>query len=152
TDRVAYDALLEAHAATGDWDALYDELERGLARVGEGEERTALVLRMAEVATTSGKAERAITHYRELVARDTSLPEPLREAAGRPAEEHGSSELYRDVLLRRVASATDPQDEVQCLERLGALQATRLGDGAAAAESWRRAARLAEGTAADPDR
>src|SRR5262249_30994330 len=53
SDRQAHDALVEAYQAARAWEPLYEELTRALEGA-EGEEQKALILRMAEVAATSG--------------------------------------------------------------------------------------------------
>src|SRR5262249_58534816 len=100
-DRLAHDALLDAYQAKGAWEPLYEELARGLEGA-EGEEQKALILRMAEVATTSGRRDRAAAHYREILKSESIvLSEPVLDAIQRVAEDENSAELIRDVLDRR---------------------------------------------------
>lgn len=152
-DRAAYEALLEAHAAAGAWDALYEELGRGLEALGESarDQRASLMLRMAEVSVASGHPARAVLHYRELLAGDIMLGEATLDIIERVAESEDHAELLRDVLLRRVSLAIEPLDEALLLERLGEVEAERLEKPALAVASWKRGARLAEGAAADAE-
>ena len=150
-DRVAFDGLLEAHAAAGAWDALYDELARGLeARAGAPDgERAALVQRMAEASAAGGNDDRAAAHYRELMALEPAIPEPVLDAALGLAEATGDAALGRAVLERRVDLALEQDEELVRLEQLGDALAGKLGDPAAAASALGRAARLAEAAGDD---
>jgi len=150
TDQVAQDMLLEAYAAQGDTSALYAELERVLA-TAQGERRTATLLKMAQSAVQSGQPERALSHYRELLS-SVALPEGVLGAIERAADDAGDANTLRDVLERRIVAAIDRRTEVECLERLGDLQANRLSDAEAALTSWKRAARVCDQAAIDPDR
>jgi tetratricopeptide (TPR) repeat protein len=143
SDQVAFEALLEVYESTGAWDDLYGALVEALARAVDGA-RAALLLRLAEVAAARGWLDRAAGHYAEIVAADGPLGEDVLAAAERVARERDDTKLLRAVLERRVAGAIDPLDEATWLTRLGDLLADRIGDGAAAADAFRRAARAAQ--------
>ncbi|MFT3767260.1 MAG: tetratricopeptide repeat protein [Minicystis sp.] len=142
-DRVAFEALLEVHESTGAWEELYAELGRAFERA-QGEEREALLLRMAEVSAARGWLDRAAGHYAEIVAAAGPITEEVIVAAERVARERDDVALLRKVLERRVAGAIDPLDEAAWLEKLGDLARDRLGDAEAAATAYRRAAVAAE--------
>jgi tetratricopeptide (TPR) repeat protein len=143
SDRVARDALLELYEGEGAWEDLYAELEGALGRAA-GDERAAIVLRLAEVAARRGWLDRAAAHYGEILAGEGVPAEEVLAAAERVARARDDVPLLRAVFERRVAVAIDPADEATWLERLGELAADRLADPAAAADAWRRAAVAAE--------
>ncbi|APR81973.1 DNA double-strand break repair Rad50 ATPase [Minicystis rosea] len=142
-DRVAFEALLAVHESTGAWEDLHAELASARARAA-GEERAALLLRMAEVSAARGWIERAAGHYAEIVAGDAVVGDDVLAAAERVARERDDVTLLRAVLERRVAASIDPRDEADWLLRVGDLVRDRIGDAAAAAAAYRRAAAAAD--------
>ncbi|WP_437304237.1 tetratricopeptide repeat protein [Sorangium sp. So ce388] len=179
-DDAAYEALLETYAAGGAWDALYGALAERLPGTAP-EERVAHELRMAEAAARGGKIPGAVAHYREILSGGAALSDAALSAMEALALSAGEAQLLRDVLERRVAASSDPQDEALWLERLGDLAAFGIdvadaahaaeaagtagdagapaarvtaapGDLEAAVAAWLRAAALAEGPLADPER
>ncbi|WP_437672028.1 hypothetical protein [Sorangium sp. So ce131] len=179
-DAAAYEALLETYAAGGAWDALYGALAERLP-AAPPEERVAHELRMAEAAAKGGNAEGAAAHYRAILSSGAALSDAALSAMEALALSAGDAGLLREVLERRIAASADPQDEALWLERLGDLAAFGIeaaprangdaesgaegaaerdavergaaqGDVAAAVAAWQRAASLAEGPLADPER
>ncbi|AUX25403.1 hypothetical protein SOCEGT47_059480 [Sorangium cellulosum] len=163
-DDAAYEALLETYAAGEAWDALYGALAERLPAVAPGE-RVAHELRMAEAAERGGDAPGAAAHYRAILASGAALSEAALSAMEALARSAGDASLLRDALERRVAASADPHDEALWLERLGDLAAFGIGgegaapagaapegDVEAAVAAWQRAASLAEGPLADPER
>ncbi|WP_437731692.1 tetratricopeptide repeat protein [Sorangium sp. So ce1335] len=167
-DGAAYEALLEAYAAGGAWDALYGALAERLPSV-PADERAAHELRMGEAAAKGGDVAGAIGHYRAILSGGAALSDAALSAMEALATSAGEAALLRDVLERRVAAAGDPQDEALWLERRGDLAAFGIGGAAdagapaarpapaqgdldAAVAAWQRAAALAEGPLADPER
>jgi len=150
-DRAAYEGLLEVHVEAEAWDELYGELQRGLERA-EGDERMDLELRMAGVSVTSGQPERALAHYRDILARGGALSDQVLGLIQELAETQDNADVLRELFLRRVELTTDAGEEAAWLERLGAVHAEKLDDTAAAVDAWMRSARLSEGAAADADR
>ncbi|WP_437935552.1 tetratricopeptide repeat protein [Sorangium sp. So ce341] len=160
-DDAAYEALLETYAAGGAWDALYDALAERLPSAPP-DERVARELRMAEAAAKGGKVPSAVAHYRAILSGGAALSDAALSAMEALALSAGDAALLREVLERRVAASGDPQDEALWLERLGELAAFGIGgapgadaapgDLDAAVAAWLRAAALAEGPLADPER
>ena len=140
-DVAAEDALFDALSRLGDHAGLYRELE-SRCEVADGERRAALLARLAEVASKSGQLERAIGHYRELLA-SANLSDEVLDAIERTAQTAGSAETLRDLLERRILGATDVRQEVTWLEQLSDLQAAKLGNVEGALTALRRAADLA---------
>ncbi|WP_437479914.1 tetratricopeptide repeat protein [Sorangium sp. So ce1014] len=180
SDDAAYEALLETYAAGGAWDTLYDALAERLSGAPL-DERVARELRMAEAAAKGGKVPSAVAHYRAILSGGAALEGAALSAMEALALSAGDAALLREVLDRRVTASGDPQDEALWLERLGELSAFGIGAagaaeaagdadaqgaaGAAAARAtpgpgdvdaavaaWLRAAGLAEGPLADPER
>ncbi|HEX9298044.1 MAG TPA: hypothetical protein VF881_19525, partial [Polyangiaceae bacterium] len=149
-DIVAQQALFESYAAQGDYAALYAELERGLPGA-DGERRVSMLLKMAEAASQSGHPERALLHYRELLASATVSDEVL-TTIERAAEAGKDAHTLRDVLERRIVAATDVSTQALHLQRLGDLQTEALADTPAALASWKRAVKLCAETGTDPER
>ncbi|HMJ54867.1 MAG TPA: tetratricopeptide repeat protein [Polyangiaceae bacterium] len=140
-DVAAEDALFDALGRLGDKSGLYQELEGRAARV-QGERRTALLVRMADVAFQSGQLECALGHYRELLA-GARLGDDVLDAIERTAQAAGSAETLRDLLERRILGATDARQEVAWLEQLGDLHAGKLGNVEGAMTAFKRGADLA---------
>jgi tetratricopeptide (TPR) repeat protein len=142
-DRTAFGAVLEIYEAAGAWDDLYAELDR--AQQGAvGEERAAIVARLAAIATTRGRLDEAAAHYRELVAGEGAIADEVLAAAEKVASARDDVALQHAVIVRRIAAALDPQEEAAWQERLGEVLRDRMGDAAGAADAWRRAASAAE--------
>jgi hypothetical protein len=141
TDIAAEDALFDGLGRLSDHAGLCLELE-GRAAAAEGDRRTALLVRLADVAAKSGQLERALGHYRELLA-GARIGDDVLDAIERTAQAAGSAETLRDLLERRILSANDAQKEVAWLEQLGDLYAARLGNLDGAVTAFKRAADLA---------
>jgi hypothetical protein len=141
SDVVAEDALFDALGRLGDNAGLYQELE-GRAAGADGERRTALLVRMADVAARGGQLERALGHYRELLS-SARLGDDVLDAIERTALAAGSAETLRDLLERRILGATDARQEMAWLEQLGDLHAGKLGNVEGAVTAFKRAADLA---------
>ncbi|WP_437587251.1 tetratricopeptide repeat protein [Sorangium sp. So ce1000] len=165
-DDAAYEALLETYAAGGAWDALYGALAERLPGAPP-DERVAHELRMADAAARGGKVASAVAHYRAILSGGAALEGAALSAMEALALSAGDAALLREVLERRVSAAADPQDEALWLERLGELAAFGIRapdapgvtgapqperDVEAAVAAWQRAAGLAEGPLADPER
>ncbi|WP_437895685.1 tetratricopeptide repeat protein [Sorangium sp. So ce124] len=168
-DDAAYEALLETYAAGGAWGALYGALAERLPGVAP-DARVAHELRMADAAARGGEVPIAVAHYRAILASGAAIEGAALSAMEALALSAGDAALLREVLERRVAAAGDPQDEALWLERLGELAAFGIrasdasdapdapaaqaapGDLDAAVTAWQRAAGLAEGPLADPER
>ncbi|WP_441291685.1 tetratricopeptide repeat protein [Sorangium sp. KYC3313] len=168
-DDAAYEALLETYAAGGAWGALYGALAERLPGVAP-DARVAHELRMADAAARGGEVPSAVAHYRAILSGGAALDGAALSAMEALALSAGDPALLREVLERRVAAAGDPQDEALWLERLGELAAFGIrapdaaraadapaaqaapGDLDAAVTAWQRAAGLAEGPLADPER
>lgn len=149
-DWVAHQALVELYTERRDWRTLYAELGRAMA-LQEGERRNATMVRMAEVAAESGNAARALEHYRELVSGKADLDDVVLQNIELLAHAEGDADTMRIVLERRIAVATDPEEQAALLEKLGLVQAKQVADPAAAARSWMTGAALSEG-AGDEER
>lgn len=148
-DPAAHQALVDAFRARQDVSALYSELVRALVH-HEGERRNATLLAMAEVAAEAGDAQRALEHYRELLAHAEPADSVL-ENIELLAHANNDADTMKHVLERRIAVATAPEDRAQLLEKLGLVQAKQLADAGAAATSWLLGARAAD-AAGDDDR
>jgi tetratricopeptide (TPR) repeat protein len=142
-DRVAFEALVEVLTAEGAWEDLYAELVQGRARAS-GEERAALLLRLAEVSAARGWTARAAEHHGEILDGGAALGDEVLGAAERAARAQGDVGLLRRVIERRVDGAVDPLESAAWLTRLGELLAESFADPAGAADAFRRAASAAE--------
>ena len=146
SDRAAHAALLDAYEAAGDWQRLYDELATSLGS-SQGEKRTAVLAKMGDVSTKMGDKTRALAHYRELVLAGISS-EDLLGAVEALAESASDLAMLEQMIDRRVADAREPHGRCSWLERLGRLQAERIGNLPKAASSFKRARVIAEGAGA----
>ncbi|AKU91265.1 Adventurous gliding motility protein K [Vulgatibacter incomptus] len=117
-------ALAPLYEGKGATDELLENLVRQ-RRVEGGEAQTALLQRIAELAATLGRADVAIEHSREILARD-----PRNEAALSRLEalyeEAGKFDDLAGLLRSRLAHTLDPREIVRLNERLGLLHLGRL--------------------------
>ncbi|HVY45291.1 MAG TPA: hypothetical protein VHB21_05400, partial [Minicystis sp.] len=125
-DRVAFEALTEIHEAEGAWAPLYDELARALAG-GHVDDRTATLLRMADVARRAGRSDDAAAHAREVLASDAALADDALTAIEALADERGDAPLAFAALERRVGAAATPLEEAAWLEKMADLELGVLG-------------------------
>ncbi|HMI85354.1 MAG TPA: tetratricopeptide repeat protein [Polyangiaceae bacterium] len=140
-DVAAEDALFDALGRRGDHAGLYQELE-GRAAAADGDRRTALLVRMADVSARSGQLERALGHYRELLS-GARLGDDVLDAIERTAHAAENFDTLRDLLERRILSASDARQEMAWLEQLGDLYAEKLGNVDGAVTAFKRACDLA---------
>jgi tetratricopeptide (TPR) repeat protein len=141
-DRDARDALEALYVQSGRLSDLCLLLEERLQNLG-GEESRLVRLRLADVAASQGDAERARGHIGKVLEDPELTPEHV-DAAARAAETLGDANLMRVAFDRRVDMATDPGERIAWLDKLAVLELKRRNDPASAAESWKRAARLAQ--------
>lgn len=146
-DRQALEALLEAHEAAGPSQDFYADLEQALDRA-QAAEQGSIRLRMAGVARALGQTERAVEHYRVLLAEGTPIPAQALGEIEQMAEQGDDVPLLYAVVARRASTATEPKEEARWLERLGDISNARRGDPSAAAALWKRAAAVIEHAAA----
>ncbi len=142
TDETAFAELLDLHEARGDWEALYAELS-GLLERTTGDDRTATLRRLAEIAVAQGWHARAAQHYGVLLGLDAALGDEALAAIEEVARAADDVDLVRAAIERRVAIAVDPRDVATWLERIGEIEGGRLSRPEAAAAAFVRAAEAA---------
>lgn len=147
TDTAAHSALVELYAETEAWDDLCDVLESHLPHASSPEDARRARAQLAEVAGAHGQRERAALHAKELLADPDLAPADL-DLVERVAIAIEDIDLVRSVLERRVRDATDPRQQVQCLERLAKLDRD-AGYMTRATERLRQAADVARGMGDD---
>ena len=141
-DRATADALLELLEETAAWDDAATLLEDRLARDPSGSDAHTLHAKLAELHARRGDGASAAAHCRPLL--DAAAPSlGDLDLALRVAETLRDAGLATDVLGRRAAAATAPDDRVFWLTRLADVQA-ESGDAAAAAVTFKSAARAAD--------
>ncbi len=106
---------------------------------------------MGDVSTKMGDKTRALGHYRELVEAGISSDDLL-GAVEALAESAPDLAMLEQMLERRVADAREPHGRCSWLERLGRLQAERIGNLPKAASSFKRAGAIAEDPLLDEER
>ncbi len=148
-DADAQVALGELYAQAKRWDDLCTLLEARLARA-DGETARVLRVTLVGIAAEHGDEGRARLHTARLLDEEGLSPEHL-DAVAVAAEALGDATLERGVLHRRVEEAENPREQVAWLDRIGAIDAQRLGDPRAAAAAWRRAATLAAASGDDEE-
>ncbi|WP_373045433.1 hypothetical protein [Vulgatibacter sp.] len=129
-------ALEPLHEAAGDAQALYDVLLAQREATPEGSAWQRLALRLAEVADGGlGDAERAASHFREVLERNPRHDNAHRGLEALLERESRWNDLSA-LLQSRLQSTVDPREIAQLNERLGRLQAEHLEDAEAAARSF----------------
>ncbi len=146
SDLETIDALLESSPKISDAAAALDAVVRA-GRSLAGRERHDVALRTARALSRHGNRGAAVALCRELCEDSTVVP-AIVQAIAEIAHDEDDTGLYQRALeiLVRVGGADTKK---RALERLGDFQFSQLGDRRAAAESWRPAARLYEGTPAE---
>jgi len=147
TDHAAHVALVELFTETEAWSDLCDVLEAHLEHAATPEEARRTRAHLADVAAAHGEPERAAVHARTLLA-DAGVTTDDLDLVERVASTIADAELLRAVLERRLADATDPRLQVQCLERLASLD-REAGYMTHATERLRQAAEIARGMGDD---
>lgn len=126
------------------WPALYELHQRDLAR-RTGQDRVSVMVEMAQLAAERlNRNEDAARLYREILDEDPSRVDVL-DALEKHAERARDWATLADALERRVALLEDEKDRLNVLQKLGAVYAEHLTDGAAAARTWRRVLELQPG-------
>lgn len=129
-------AIEPLHEAAGDHRALYDVLAAQREATPEGSAWQRLALRLAEVADAGlHDAERAATHYREVLERN-ARHDGAHRGLESLLERTGQWEELAGLLRARLKSTLDPREAASLNERLGRLQAEHLGDAEAAIASY----------------
>ncbi len=126
------------------WPALFELHQRDLAR-RTGSDRMAVMVEMAQLAAERlNRNEDAARLYRDILDEDPSRVDAL-DALEKHAERARDWATLADALERRVALLDDDKDRLNVLQKLGAVYAEHLTDGAAAARTWRRVLELQPG-------
>jgi tetratricopeptide (TPR) repeat protein len=140
-DGEARATLAALYTETEAWDLLSTLLEEQLARAPQ-EEAKGVRARIAELASVHGQPNRARAHARQLLEEGSLSNEDL-DSLERVAGALADATLLRQVLERRADLAEDPREEVDWLEKLGALALSR-GAQDEAVTVWKRAAQIAQ--------
>lgn len=129
-------------------DATLAAIRLGYANL-QDRDRHDLMLRTARALSLHGKGPRAVALCKELFVEPSLEPSVLQEIA-EIAHDEDDKDLHR-YALELLARVGDTDVRKAALERLGDFQFTQLGDRRAAAESWRPAARMYDGTPAEKE-
>jgi DNA-binding SARP family transcriptional activator len=148
SDLETIDALLEGSPKVGGPAAALDAVARATRSLA-GRERHEVALRTARALSRHGNRGAAIDLCRELCDDPTVMPAVVQSIA-ELAHDEDDSDLYQRALEILVRTGS-PDTKKRALERLGDFQFEQLGDARAAAESWRPAARLCEGSPAEQE-
>lgn len=149
-DRTAHELLLELLQRTGDLEALAGELSRAV-ELADGERKTLILLRLAELSEQRGNVAEALRRYREL-CEVTDLADDVLEQIERLARDQNDGATVKLTLERRLGRTADPAQRAALLERLGNAFAWQLSDAPSAARAWLEGAELAERLPTELDR
>jgi tetratricopeptide (TPR) repeat protein len=131
--------LLAAYERLGDAEALFAEIEHALF-LFEGEQCLAVLLRKASALAKFGEREQS-SELRANLLEQPDLPPSVVESILAATYEDEQFDVYRKALELQVESE-DAAIRMRALERLGDFHLEQRGDGPAAIESWKPAARL----------
>jgi tetratricopeptide (TPR) repeat protein len=149
-DRTAHEALLELLGRIGDLDGLATELARAV-ELADGDRKTLILLRLAELAEQRGDPAEALLRYRVLCDA-TDLADDVLDAVERLARDQNDGATVRLTLERRLGRTADASQRAALLERLGNVFAWQLSEPHSAARAWLEGAELAERLPAEHDR
>ncbi|MGD8826753.1 MAG: tetratricopeptide repeat protein, partial [Myxococcales bacterium] len=158
TNREALSTLDALLARRGLWSDLADNVERQLTLADDPEERTALLLRLAEIREQRMEStESAIEIYRDVLSNDAANPaalgalERLLESSEHQAsvadilepiyKDTGAAGRLVDVYEIQAHHATSPERRLELFHEIAKLQEFSLGDLHGAFESYARAFR-----------
>ncbi|MDX2023641.1 MAG: tetratricopeptide repeat protein [Deltaproteobacteria bacterium] len=137
-DASALDSLVNLYTRTERWPELVETLKRKAELVTDGEVRQEIYERIATIAEEmTGNNADAIAAWKEVLSENASSVRALRALDRLYAHEGLDTELA-DNLQRQLELTADPEDVVTLLSRLGLLREQRLGQVAAAVETYRR--------------
>ncbi len=137
-DASALDSLVNLYTRTERWAELVETLKRKADLVTDDAQREDIHERIATIAEEMiGNNAEAIAAWKDVLADNPSSMRALRALDRLYATESMDTELA-DNLQRQLELSGDPDDVVILLSRLGLLREQRLGDLAAAVETYRR--------------
>lgn len=146
TDEEAQQKLRELYLKRRAWPQLYTLYERQL-QGADGAAKIELLGEMAKLAAERlDRGADAIALQKQILELDAGAPGVL-DALEKLAEREKDYATVAEVLERRVDLAGDDAGRLAALQKLGAVYAERLKDGAAAARTWRRVLALSPGHA-----
>ncbi|MCC6749654.1 MAG: tetratricopeptide repeat protein [Deltaproteobacteria bacterium] len=142
----ALTSLEELYQAQGQWEALYEVLQRKLELEAGSEARIELLLRAAVLCRDAlSRPSAAIAEYERVLELEPNHSGAL-EALDPLYAGEGRWQDLAALLERRIPRATDPERQVALTLRLAKLRAEELADPAQALRAYRDVLRL------DPDR
>jgi tetratricopeptide (TPR) repeat protein len=142
-DAIAIETLIEGHMKFGHVDAALAVIGRAHESVF-GVERHRMMVRTARALARHALADQALAQCRALLG-EAGVEAKVVEDVAQIANDEDAQPLYREALELLTKIGDDPAKK-RALERLGDFHFEQLGDGRAAAESWRPAARMYENT------
>ena len=146
SDEEAQQKLRELYLKRRAWPQLYALYERQLESA-VGAAKIELLGEMAKLAAERlDRGADAIGLQKQILELDAAAPGVL-DALEKLAEREKDFATVAEVLERRVDLAADDAGRLGALQKLGAVYAERLKDGAAAARTWRRVLTLSPGHA-----
>ncbi len=137
-NREALSRLKDIYAKKRAWKPLFDVMRR---EADLASDPTVRLYNLVELAKLAGerlhKSAEAIQLWREVIAQDATAAGAL-DALEKLAEREKDFATVAEVLERRVAAATDPQERVKLLQKLGPIYGEQLQDTTRAAGAWQR--------------
>lgn len=147
SDEVAHDALADLYTELERWEDLAHLLEAHLLHSGTPERAKRTRAHLVKIALEHGQLERAAHHARELLT-EAELAAAELDRIEKAATSAEDSVLLCAVLERRVRDSADPQEQVQCLQRLAQLDRD-AGANARTTEHLRQGTDIARGMGDD---
>lgn len=121
---------------SNNWETYVSVLEQSLDLVGEEEHKVPYLLRIAEIQEEKlGELDAAVDNYRRVLAIDEANLAGMTALVRLHAMREEWSDL-KDILERRIAIETAPDERKQLLLDLGELSLERLGDSDAAIRAY----------------
>ncbi|MBX7194581.1 MAG: hypothetical protein K1X94_21170, partial [Sandaracinaceae bacterium] len=140
--REALNLLKEIYSKRRSWKQLFDVLSAEAALASDPDVRQAHRIELARLAADRlHRPVDAIPLWKQVLEADAANKEAI-DSLEKLSEREKDWTTLAEVIERRVSAADDDKERVRLLTKLAALYGEQVGDGAKAAEAWKRVLRI----------
>jgi tetratricopeptide (TPR) repeat protein len=140
--REALNLLKEIYTKRRSWKQLFDVLSAEAALASDPDVRQAHRIELARLAADRlHRPVDAIPLWKQVLEADAANKEAI-DSLEKLAEREKDWVTLAEVIERRVGAADDDKERTRLLTKLAALYGEQVGDGASAAEAWKRVLRI----------
>lgn len=142
THREALNLLKEIYTKRRSWKQLFDVLSAEATLASDPDVRQAHRIELARLAADRlHRPVDAIPLWKQVLEGDATHKEAI-DSLEKLAEREKDWPTLAEVIERRVEAAADEKERVRLLTKLAALHGEQVGDGAKAADAWKRVLRI----------